>query len=112
MLQSLARSLGPLLLRTNAISRQMLNDALQGYFGERLVDVVRAISGSGHVVDATMRALQRGHSSGADTLCGLLFGYSPLLVMQESPSVVHSPMHPFQRAARFESNADRTAAIA
>ena len=101
ILPSLADALAPLFLRTNAISRQMLSDAAQGRFAERLIDVTVAISGGGDVVDATVHALASGHSSGADTLCGLLFGYAPHLAMQA-----------FARATRFESRAGRAAVIA
>jgi hypothetical protein len=55
----------------------MLLDALQGQFAERLADVVRSVCGGNDVAGAAMRALEVGHSSGADVLCGLLFGYSP-----------------------------------
>ncbi|HZF23793.1 MAG TPA: DUF2877 domain-containing protein, partial [Burkholderiales bacterium] len=64
----------------NAISRQMLLDALQGQYAERLTEVVRCVCGVGDVAVASMRALEVGHSSGADVLCGLLFGYSPTLI--------------------------------
>ena len=77
-------SLTPLFLRTNAISRQMLRDAVQGRFAEHLLDVISALAHAGDVVHATMRALESGHSSGADTLCGLLFGYAPHMAI---PSV-------------------------
>ena len=110
MLQALADALAPLFLRTNAISRQMLSDAAQGRFAERLVDVTVAISGAGNVVEATTRALASGHSSGADTLCGLLFGYAPDQVV---PSLRDCPpRQPLPRAAQFESSPGRTAAIA
>lgn len=110
MLQSLADSLAPLFLRTNAISRQMLSDAAQGRFAERLIDVTGAVAGAGDVVDATAHALASGHSSGADTLCGLLFGYAPDLAAPSPPD--RPPRQPLPRAAQFESNAGRTAAIA
>ena len=113
MLQSLADSLTPLFLRTNAISRQMLSDAAQGRFAERLTDVTGAVAGAGDVADATALALASGHSSGADTLCGLLFGYAPELAMQAAPSPPDRPSRqPLPRAARFESSAGRSAAIA
>ncbi len=78
LLGSLAVPVGKLSLHTNAISRQMLLDALQGQFAERLADVVRSVCGGGNVAGAAMRALEVGHSSGADVLCGLLFGYLPV----------------------------------
>jgi len=70
---------GRLSLHTNAISRQMLRDAVQGHFAQRLAEVVHSICGGGDVAGAAKRALKVGHSSGADALCGLLFGYSPAL---------------------------------
>lgn len=79
LLRALAVPVGQMSLLTNAISRQMLLDALQGHFAERLTEVVRCICAVGDVAGATMRALEVGHSSGADALCGLLFGYSPAL---------------------------------
>ncbi len=80
---ALAAALVPLFVRTNAISRQMLDDAAQGRFAQALVDVTLALSGAGNINAATARALASGHSSGADALCGLLFGYAPgLLEMQ------------------------------
>ena len=113
MLQSLADALAPLFLRTNAISRQMLSDAAQGRFAERLIDVTRAVAGAGDVVGAAARALASGHSSGADTLCGLLFGYAPDLVMQTAPSPLdRSTRQALPRATQFESSAGRTAATA
>jgi hypothetical protein len=78
LLGALAVPVGKLSLHTNAISRQMLLDALQGQFAERLADVVRSVGGGGNVAGAAMRALEVGHSSGADVLCGLLFGYAPV----------------------------------
>jgi len=79
LLRALSAPVGGLSLHTNAISRQMLLDALQGHFAERLTEVVRCVCGGGDVAGASMRALEVGHSSGADALCGLLFGYSPTL---------------------------------
>ncbi len=79
LLRALVVPVGQLSLHTNAISRQMLLDALRGHFAERLTEVVRCVCGSGNVAGASMRALEIGHSSGADVLCGLLFGYSPTL---------------------------------
>ena len=79
LLNALAVPVGQLSLCTNAISRQMLLDALQGHFAERLIEVMHCVCAGGDVAGATMRALEVGHSSGADVLCGLLFGYSPAL---------------------------------
>jgi hypothetical protein len=79
LLRALVVPIGQLSLYTNAISRQMLLDALRGHFAERLTEVVRCVCGGGDIAGASMRALQVGHSSGADVLCGLLFGYLPTL---------------------------------
>lgn len=76
LLRALAVPVGQMSMLTNAISRQMLRDAAQGQFAERLIEVVRCICDGGDVAAAAVRALQVGHSSGADALCGLLFGYS------------------------------------
>jgi hypothetical protein len=76
LLGALAVPVGQMSLLTNAISRQMLLDALQGHFAERLTEVVRCVCDGSDVAAASMRALQIGHSSGADVLCGLLFGLS------------------------------------
>ena len=79
LLRALAAPVGQLSLRTNAISRQMLRDAAQGHFAERLAEVVHCVCGGGDVAGSARRALGIGHSSGADTLCGLLFGYASAL---------------------------------
>ncbi len=104
LLPPLGDALAPLLLRTHAISRQMLNDAAHGCFAEHLVDVTRALAGAGDVVAATVHALASGHSSGADTLCGLLFGYAPDLVAVSPPPRA-------ARANQFHRGVGCTAAI-
>jgi hypothetical protein len=80
MLPALARAFAQLTARTHPISRQMLDDATQGHFPQCLVDVTIAVSGAGNVVESIAQACATGHSSGADTLCGLLFGYAPELL--------------------------------
>ena len=79
LMRSLAVPVGQLALHTNPISRQMLLDALEGHFAESLTEVVLCICEGGGVADAAILALEVGHSSGADALCGLLFGYAPTL---------------------------------
>ena len=105
LLRALALTVGELSLHTNAISRQMLLDALQGHFAERLTEVVRCVCDGDDVADAAMQALQIGHSSGADVLCGLLFGYSPALVARPIQACATDHHFGDRRAAR-------TAAIA
>jgi hypothetical protein len=113
MLRLLADALAPVFLCTNAISRQMLGDAAQGHFPERLVAVTVAIAGDEEVAEATRRALESGHSSGADSLCGLLFGYAPetavraLLMLAGEPA----PRQSAARADQFQSDSGRLAAI-
>jgi hypothetical protein len=85
----------------------MLSDAAQGRFAERLINVTLAVAGAGDVVDATMGALASGHSSGADTLCGLLFGYATDPLPPDRP-----PRRLLLRPALFESSAGQMATIA
>jgi len=100
LLRALVSTVGELSLHTNAISRQMLLDALQGHFAERLTEVVRCVCDGGDVAGAAMRALQTGHSSGADVLCGLLFGYSSTLVARRIRASATDHHFGDRRAAR------------
>ena len=77
LLEKLDASFIPLFPRTNVISGRMLRDAVHGRFAEHLVTLISAVAHAHDVVGATVRALDIGHSSGADTVCGLLFGYAP-----------------------------------
>jgi Protein of unknown function (DUF2877) len=86
LLKGLDICLTPLFPRTNAISRQMLRDAVQGRFAEHLVELVNAVAHARDVVGATVRVLETGYSSGADTVCGLLFGYAPSMVRLTTPA--------------------------
>jgi len=86
LLKRLNVCFAPLFPRTNAISRQMLRDAVQGRFSEHLAKLISAVANERDVVGATVRALQTGHSSGADTVCGLLFGYAPGMVRLAAPT--------------------------
>ena len=87
LLRNMADPLERMIAHTHAISRQMLGDALDGRFSEPLIDVICAIGGASDVVTATWQGLQSGHSSGADTLCGLLFGFSPELLLAPAQSL-------------------------
>jgi hypothetical protein len=80
LLPQLAAAFAPLIRRTHIISRQVLEDALDGRFVQTLVDVTFALVGAGNIGAAATRALACGHSSGADALCGLLSGYAPGLL--------------------------------
>ena len=78
LLRALAVPVAQLSRHTHAISRQMLLDALEGHFAERLTEVVRCLGGR-EVAGAASRLMAVGHTSGADMLCGLLFGFAPVL---------------------------------
>ena len=98
LLRALAAPVGQLSCRTNAISRQMLLDALGGHFAERLTEVVRCLWGGGEVTRAAERLLEVGHSSGADGLCGLLFGFAPALFARSIANVAGDPPAPHAAA--------------
>jgi hypothetical protein len=66
----------------HAVSRQMLTDALDGHFPETLLAVVEDLAAESDPEHSVARAMAVGHSSGADTLCGLLFGLSPSFAHQ------------------------------
>jgi uncharacterized protein DUF2877 len=79
---------GPVLqfaLTANPISRQYLLNALAGEFSESLAQVVLSIAGydDARVRESAARLVHVGHSSGADSLLGLLFGLCPALVLAE-----------------------------
>jgi len=84
-LAALAPALQALTPRTNLISRQFLVNAVEGQFSERLVDVVCALARPElDLSTRTADALRTGHSSGADSLVGLLFGLLPESVLSSS----------------------------
>ncbi len=66
---ALKRELRSHLNDTNDISRAFLRCALDSYFSCAVVSL-REISGAGDIADAFLAI---GHSSGTDTLCGILF---------------------------------------
>lgn len=74
--QSFVRSFGRDLLRiarqTNEISRTYLYHAVQGQFSSTLSTLVEKIGTGGNVESAVREALQVGHSSGMDSVTGLL----------------------------------------
>ena len=81
LLEPLVAALAPVFRRTHGISRQMLDDAASGCFAQTLVEVTMALAGEGTIARACERALTNGHSSGADALCGVLFGFAPELLL-------------------------------
>jgi hypothetical protein len=63
--------------QTNEISRTYLYHAVQGQVSSRLADLAGAISRgekSGHIASCTEVAMQVGHTSGTDSVTGLLIG--------------------------------------
>jgi len=85
LLEALPARLASLLASGNAVSRQMLGDASLGRFPEVLVEVAQALDGAGDVAASALRALAIGDCSGADLLCGLLFGYGPQWAGRSAP---------------------------
>lgn len=70
----------------NAISRQFMLNALAGEFSESLAQVVLAIAGRDQLwlQETAARLVRVGHSSGADSLVGLLFGLRPSLLVADA----------------------------
>jgi len=81
LLQGLIDPVRLLAKRTHAISRQFILNAAAGEFCESLVSIVRAISRQQDVVEHAAAAAHIGHTSGTDSMMGLLFGFCPALVL-------------------------------
>ena len=81
LLQGLIGPVRLLAKRTHAISRQFILNAAAGEFCESLVSIVRAISRQQDVVEHAAAAAHIGHTSGTDSMMGLLFGFCPALVL-------------------------------
>ena len=75
LLQGLIGPVRLLAKRTHAISRQFLLNAAAGEFSESLVRIVRAISRQQDVAEHAAAAAHIGHTSGTDSMMGLLFGF-------------------------------------
>jgi hypothetical protein len=69
----------------NLISRQYLLNALAGEFSESLAQVVSGIAGCDdlRLRESAAQLVRVGHSSGADSLLGLLFGLCPALLLAD-----------------------------
>jgi hypothetical protein len=77
--------------RTNDISRSYLQCAVQGQVSSRLMDLAELIcrgENSGRLSAAAESALQVGHTSGMDTVTGLLIG----LAVWEVPAILNRPL--------------------
>ncbi len=85
---SFIRSFGDLLLQiakqTNEISRTYLHHATHGQFSSSLSMLAESIATGGSVKETIKEAMQVGHSSGMDSVTGLLIGLC--VWNQESPS--------------------------
>jgi hypothetical protein len=83
LLTGLIAKVTGLTVRTNLISRQFILDALAGEVSEPLAELVRALWQRDDARFRTFasRVAGIGHSSGADSLVGLLFGLAPSLVL-------------------------------
>jgi hypothetical protein len=70
------------------ISRQFIFDAMQGEFSEWLAELVFAIAAQDdlRLRESVVRVVRVGHSSGADSLVGLLFALRPSLVLEYVPT--------------------------
>jgi hypothetical protein len=73
-LQSFGSALMPITTRTNEISRTYLYHATRGQFSSSLSNLLEAIAGGHDVEPATQTAIRVGHSSGMDSVTGLLLG--------------------------------------
>jgi hypothetical protein len=91
---SFVRLLGNEIIRiaklTSEISRTYLYHAAQGRFSSSLSRVVEAIATGTNLEPVTREALQVGHSSGMDSVTGLLIG---LRLWNLEPSFVEKVLH-------------------
>jgi hypothetical protein len=84
-IRSFGRGLIQLAKETSEISRTYLRHAAQGQFSSSLSYLAEAIATGGGVEEAAQAALRVGHSSGMDSVTGLLIG---LCVWNMEPSYV------------------------
>jgi hypothetical protein len=87
-LDGLFAPLSRLAAAANLISRQFLLNALEGEFSESLAQLVFAVQADDEpwLRDSASRLVRVGHSSGADSLVGVLFGLQPSLVLARAPA--------------------------
>jgi hypothetical protein len=86
-LDELTAPLTELAAAANPISRQFLLDALEGDFSESLERLVLAVRADDEprLRESVARLVRTGHSSGTDSLLGVLFGLRPSLVLEDVP---------------------------
>jgi hypothetical protein len=100
LLRRLRRTLCALCLRTTIISAQQLRDAAHGHFPQRLTELLGALANGERIAEHTRRALACGHSSGADSVCGVLFALEPEALLRPLPMGVVLAAHCASSAAR------------
>ena len=98
-LHGLVAALTRLAAAANVISRQFIFNALEGEFSEWLAELVAAIAlhDAVRLRESVARVVRIGHSSGADSLVGLLFGLCPSLVLGYVPAAARSCALPLSR---------------
>lgn len=73
-IQSFGSALSSITTQTNEISRTYLYHATRGEFASSLSNLAEAIAKGGEVRQAAQAAMRVGHSSGMDSVTGLLIG--------------------------------------
>ena len=72
-----ATSLRPIIIRyTNALSRTMLLDGIDGYFSQPLLDVLNALDNGSNLEAKILRLEKIGHTSGYDVIAGMYYAAS------------------------------------
>jgi hypothetical protein len=89
-LNGLTAPLARLAAASNPISRQFILNAVDCEFAEALTQLVAAIAAHDQqgAREAAEQVASVGHSSGCDSLLGLLFGLHPSLVLGPAPSLL------------------------
>lgn len=87
-LDGLTAPLTRLAAAANLISRQFLLNAVEGEFSESLAQLVLAVQADDEprLRDSAERLVRVGHSSGADSLVGVMFGLRASLVLGDVPA--------------------------
>ena len=73
-IHSFGNALSQMAIQTNEISRTYLYHAAQGQFSSSLLNLAAAIARGGAVEQPVQIAMGVGHSSGMDSITGLLIG--------------------------------------
>lgn len=76
---------------SNAFSRTMLLDALDGLYAAPLLGLMRSVLGRGDLSRDAPRLLATGHTSGHDTLAGIMYALMRLSGEIWPPGIPHAP---------------------